>query len=367
MPGSPSPTSLPPRRILLRHVGNMGDHLFLVGPALEVLARRYPLAEITLVTAWGYKNDRGQWGDRNQDGFCIALMKENPHIDQLVQWHDHRRSLDGELCIEEGVHFPTWDPAWYEHEKPHYDLVAELDFGLGVFDNPLERVYERLGLPNETDCSYPFYGSANDWAIGRAVAKRSSRPRVVFLEGIGAESMRGWDPAKAQRLEELLTTRLGISLLRFGARSVPSTNGRRLTLRENIAFVGSCDLAVGVMSGPMHFAAAAGVPTICLYGGQPLHRAAPSYFLNPHILDPERHHITIEGPTCDEPCFLKRDRPCKNLSAEAARTSGFQTWQHPGRQDNKSCVATIPVETVYATILTALRARGLLGSLGTGS
>lgn len=350
-----------PRRILLKHIGNMGDHLFLVGPLLETLARRYPDADVTLVAAWGYKDRHGRWGERNQDGYCIALMMENPHIDHLVHWDDHRLSLDGNICREEGRHFPTWNPEWYAQEKREYDLVLELDFGLSVFDNPLERVYALAGLPGETFGMYPFYGSPQDWEIGRAVAGMHPGPRVVFLEGTDGKSMRGWDLEKVSALERIVGQAVGHAPLWFGAQHPRTHEGKRLTLRQNIAFAGSCDLAIGVMSGPMHFAAAAGVPTICLYGGQPLHRAAPSYFLNPQIADPLRRHLTIEGPTCDEPCFLKRAIPCKNLSAEEKASSGFRSWQEPGRQEDKSCVATIPVETVAAAISANLRRRTLLG------
>lgn len=348
------------RRILIKHVGNMGDHLFLVGPLLEVLARRVPDAEITLVTAWGYKDQRGRWGERNQDGFCVALMMKNPHIDHLVHWHDKKRSLEGDICIEEGRTFPTWDPAWYERQKSAYDVVLELDFGLTVFDNPLQRIYEHAGLDGETYGMYPFYGSASDWEVGRAVAAQFQKPRVAFLEGLDGQTMRGWDSAKVEQLSRRLQTERGITPIWFGSKHDHPYQGRHLTLRENIAFAGSCDLAIGVLGGPMHFAAASGVPTICLYGGQPLHRAAPSFFLNPHIVDSLRRHVTIEGPTCDEPCFLKREIPCKNLSEGEAASSGFLTWQQPGRQSDKSCVATIPVETVFAAILENLKRRGLL-------
>lgn len=347
-------------RILIKHVGNLGDHLFLVGPLLEVLARRHPDAEVTLVAAWGYKDAHGRWGKRNQDGFCIALMKENPHIDQLVHWHDDACSLDGDICVEEGVHFPTWNPEEYERQKRTADLVAELDFGISVFDNPLEKVYETVGLRGETEGRYPFYGTQSDWRVGRAVAARLPRPRVVFLEGLDGPTMRGWDPEKVAALSRRLVEELGITPVWFGAQHPKTYHGRPLTLREHVAFVGSCDLAIGVMGGPMHLAAAAGSQTICLYGGQPLHRAAPSFFINPSLADARARHVTIEGPTCDEPCFLKRDRPCKNLTEEAARTSGFQSWKSPGRQRDKSCVATIPVDTVFAAARETLMARGLL-------
>ena len=38
------------------------------------------------------------------------------------------------------------------------------------------------------------------------------------------------------------------------------------TVRENIAVYRSCDLFFGVDSGPMHMAAAAGVPVVALFG-----------------------------------------------------------------------------------------------------
>lgn len=349
-----------PKTILLKHVGNMGDHLFLVGPALEVLAREYPEAEITLVTAWGYKDKKGRWGERNQDGFCIALMQENPHIDHLVHWHDKKLSLDAKICHEENKSYQTWNPGFFETAKMNYDLVAELDFGLGIFDNPVEKVFERLGLKNIAYGNYPFYGSKTDWQVGKSVAEQFPAPRIVFLESLNGETMRGWDPEKTIQLENKIKTELGITPIWFGAKYPKTYAGRKLTLRENIAFAGSCDIGIGVMSGPLHFASAAGLQTICLYGGQPLHRAAPSFFLNPQIQDPKKYHITIGGPTCDEPCFLKREKPCKNLAPKEAKSAKFRSWQEPGRQSDKSCVATISINTVFAEIVATLKNRGLL-------
>jgi hypothetical protein len=349
-----------PKKILLKHVGNMGDHLFLVGPALEVLSQQYPQTEITLVTAWGYKDHKGHWGERNQDGFCISLMQENPHIDHLVHWHDKILSLEGEICHEGGKSYPTWNKKHYESVKKDYDLVAELDFGLGIFDNPVEKVFEQLGLKNIVNGNYPFYGSENDWKVGKSVAEQFPGPRIVFLESINGQTMRGWDPEKTIQLENKIKTDLGITPIWFGAKYPKTFDGRGLTLRENIAFAGSCDIGIGVMSGPLHFAAAAGLQTICLYGGQPLHRAAPSFFLNPHISDPKKYHITIDGPTCNVPCFLKREKPCKNLSPTEAKSAKFRSWQEPGRQSDKSCVATIAVDLVFAELVSALKTRGLI-------
>jgi len=344
-----------PKNILLKHVGNMGDHLFIVGPILEIISKRFPKAEVTLLTAWGYKDRKGHWGDRNQDGFCIALMQENPHIHHLVHWHDKKLSLDGKICTEEGKQYPTWNKKHYDKIKNEYDLVAELDFGIGIFDNPVQKALERIGLNSINYGNYPFYGSPNDWLVGKSVAEQFPGPRVVFLESINGTTMRGWDPEKTSILEEKIKSELGITPIWFGAKYPQKYNGRNLTLRENIAFAGSCDIGIGVMSGPLHFAASAGLQTVCLYGGQPLHRAAPSYFLNPYIKDPKKYHLTIEGPTCNEPCFLKREIPCKNISRVDSPSTKFKSWQEPGRQSDKSCVASISVETVFVTVKEALK------------
>lgn len=349
-----------PSRILLKHVGNMGDHLFLVGSLLEGLARVWPEAEVTLATAWGYKDRRGRWGKRNQAGYCISLMKENPHVDQLVHWSDAGLSLDGRICVEEGERFPTWNRAHFDGVRRDYAVRAELEFGLDIEENPLERFAAAVGLAGVNLGPYPFYGSPRDWAVGRELSERFPRPRVVFLEGLAGTTMRGWDPAKAAALEARFRSELNIHPLRWGAQHTLLHRGRKLTLRENIAVLAQCDLAIGVLGAPLHFAAAAGVQTICLYGAQAYQRAAPGFFFNATMPDPARHHVTIFGPTCDAPCLLKRSIPCQNLRGEDRSTTGFRSWQEPGRQEDKSCVAVIPVETVFAAARDALDRRGLL-------
>ncbi|MDP3685850.1 MAG: glycosyltransferase family 9 protein [bacterium] len=347
-----------PRRILLKHVGNLGDHLFLAGALLEGVADVWPQAEVTLVTAWGYKDRRGRWGKRNQTGYCIALMKENPHIDHLVHWSDDVCSLDGRVCVEEGVHFPTWDRAHFDHVKTDYDIATELEFGLQAEENPLERIGAAAGLPHVSLGPYPFYGSRRDWDVGALVAERFPRPRVVLLEGLNGMTMRGWDPEKAVALTKRFED-CGVTPIWWGASFTPLFRGRPVTLRENIAFLGQCDLAIGVIGAPMHFAAAAGVQTICLYGAQSMARTAPEFFFSSPTRESRQRHITIFGPTCDEPCLLKRDLPCKNLSDEARVTTGFRHWRAPGRQHDKSCVATIDADIVFATAMDALERRGL--------
>ena len=156
------------KKFLIRHVGNMGDMVFMIPPVLETLKKRHPDCHITFVTAWGYKKrlrkpplflKKDYWGERNQSGFCIALMMTNPHINQMVHFHSTELSFDGKICVEEGRAFPTWSSKYYEQQKKSgdYDEVFELDFGLKTADDPMKRVYEVCGVPEETYSNYQLY------------------------------------------------------------------------------------------------------------------------------------------------------------------------------------------------------------------
>lgn len=340
------------KKILIRHLGNMGDHIFFIPPVLETLKHVHPGCHITLVTAWGYKDNKGRWGKRNQGGFCIHLMMTNPYLDELVHWHDTQLSLTGEICREEGRHFPTWNRQYYEEQKSggEYDGVFELDFGLGYEDNPMRKMYEAIGLPDETYSNYRLYFSDHDKEVAETVMHPHPRPRIVLLEGLESKSTRGWDPDKIPHLEQAIHSHYAASPLWFGGRFVSDYHGRPLTLRENIATLAFADVAIGVMSGPLHFAAAVGLPTLTLYADQPLHRAAPAFFLNSYIKDEVKKHRTLLGPAHTPYRFLKGDSPDLNLTPAEHALQKFRSWQDPGRQATKTGLAALAVDEVMAVL-----------------
>lgn len=339
-------------KFLIRHLGNMGDHVFLVPPVLATLKRRYPGCHITLVTAWGYKDSRGRWGKRNQGGFCIHLMQTNPHIDQLVHHHDIQLSLEGTICREDGQNFPTWNRAYYDKQKASggYNGVCELDFGLGYEDNPIQKMYEAVGLPAETFSKYEIYLTDSDRIAAETIMHTLPHPRIVLLEGLASQTTRGWDPGKIPALTQTIHATYGVFPIWFGSRHVPEYRGRPLSLRENIATLTHANVAIGVMSGPMHFAAAVGTPTLTLYADQPLHRAAPAYFLNQYIQDKHRQHRTLLGPASTPHRFLKGDTPDPNLTPREVAAQDFRDWQHPGRQSSKTGLAAITVDEVMTVL-----------------
>lgn len=354
------------KRFLVKHVGNMGDMVFLVPPALEVLKKKYPGCHITLVTVWGFKKNRRSlpffkkvavWGERNQGGHCIALMMTNPHVDQLVHFHSTQTALDESICTEEGKSFPTWSAAYYEEQKASgdYDGVFELDMGLRHTGNPMNQVYNELGIPDEDFSNYRLYFTEQDRHVAKQIMNSYPKPRIVLLEGIEGTSTRGWDPKKITTLEKHITETYNVDAMWFGSKYQPKYNGRSLTLRENIATLLYADVAIGVLSGPLHFAAAVGLPTITLYGDHPLHRAAPAYFLNPYITEEKKMHRTVLGPTnYSDIRLLKDDAPFVSLTPAEAAEQDYISWVEPGKQATKSCLSVITSEEVSIALADAL-------------
>ncbi len=340
------------RRILVRHLGNMGDMIFFIPPVLAALKRLYPHSHITFVTAWGFKDKKGRWGKRNQGGFSLHLMMTNPHLDRLIHYHDTKTSLAGKICREDGKNFATWSRYYYEQQKSSgkYDAVLELDFGLKPEDNPIQRMYEVMGLPAETYSRYKIYFKEGDLKIAAGVMKDAPRPRIALLEGLEVTTTRGWDPGKVPVLERKIEDRYGVKPLWFGGKYAPWHRGRPLTLRENIATLTFCDVGIGVLSGPLHFAAAAGLPTLTLYCDHPLHRAAPAFFLNKYISGFARKHRTLLGPSSRPWQLLKYERVPAVLTPAEATDQRFQHWTKPGRQSTKSPLAVLTVDEVMTVL-----------------
>lgn len=356
------------KKFLVRHVGNMGDMVFLIPPALEMLKKKHPGCHITFVTAWGFKkrkrvfpyiSKKDIWGERNQSGFCISLMMTNPHVDQLVHFSTHDLSLEGDICKEEGVSFPTWSQEYYESQKNSgsYDEVFELDVGLSHHENPLDRIYSIVGLEGETFSNYKIYLSKSDLQVAAEVMKDAPSPRIVLLESLAGITTRNWDPEKATELESEIVKTYNVPARWFGGGFVPRYNGRPLTLRENIATLTYCDIGIGVLSGPLHFAAAVGLPTITLYGDHTIERTAPAYFLNPYISDPAKQHRTLLAPTdYSNITLLKDDSTLTQLTSTEIARQNYQNWQEPGLQSKKSSLAVVTVEEVMSVLTDALPA-----------
>jgi len=339
----------------------MGDHVVFIPPVLASLKRAYPDCHITLITTWGFKETRRRWivgpkyehwGQRNQGGHSIHLMLTNPHVDQLVHWHDSIIDLDGNTCSEDGINIPTWSGAYFEKQKnsKDYDHVFELDVGIEHDEDPMRRLYDIVGLNNETYSNYQLYFTDEDLRIAEAAMAHLPTPRIVLLEGLDGSSTRGWDPVKVAVLEERIQKTYGVPAYKFGATHIPEHDGKPLTLRQNIATLRYCDVAIGVLSGPLHFAAATGTPTLTLYSDAPLRRTAPAYFLNEYINEPLYHHRTLLGPEPRPRTLLKSPYAPTPLTEAERKAQKYADWLTPGKQSTKAGLAPITVDEVMTVL-----------------
>lgn len=340
------------KRFLIRHVGNMGDMVFFVPPVLEVLKKKFPDCHITFVTAWGFKDKYGRYGNRNQGGFCISLMMHNPFIDTLVHFHHSKTSLNGDICIEEGRRIPTWSSKYYEQQKMSkaYDAVYELDVGIKQDENPMVRMFHEIKMTELYYTNYKLYLSPADKIVAKEVMKNYGYPRIALLEGLEGKTTRGWNTDRISELEQAIQKKYGVRPIWFGAKYQHEYHGRPLTLRENIATLTYCDMAVGVLSGPLHFAASVELPVLTLFCDQPVHRADPAFFLNEYIQDDAKKHRTLLGPSGNVFGFLKEGSTKVNLTPQQWKIQRYIDWNNPGLQSQKSCLAVITVEEIMDVI-----------------
>jgi hypothetical protein len=338
-------------RILVKHIGNMGDMVLIVPAVVAALKKKHPTSNITFITSWGYKDKKGFWGSRNQSGHSLHLIMTNPSIDQVVHWHDTKLSLDNQICNEDGVSFPTWSKDYYEKQKKsgEFDQVIELDFGIHIDDNPLERAFELAQVDKHSSTFHQIYLTDKDKEVAKFVIDDFPKPRVVLAESLHGITTRNWDTGKTAFLEESIRSKYNVEPIWFGAKT-PLYQGRSLTLRENIATLTFCDVFICVLSGPAHFAAAVGLPTLTLFCDHPLHRATPAYFLNTYIKDPKKKHRTLLGPTGPVMNLLKPSEPYQCLTPAQVKKQKFNSWSKPGRQSTKSCLSVLTVDEVMLVL-----------------
>lgn len=147
---------------------------------------------------------------------------------------------------------------------------------------------------------------------------RGARPgsqRIGFSPGAAWGPSKQWPVDKFARTARLLSERLGVQPLVFGSDadceladtfiSLSNSDAVNLAgafeeLRHLVAAIASCALLVTNDSGPMHIAAALGVPVVALFGPTDEHRSGP--WSSSRV-------IITRNPAC-RPCYKPE---CKEL------------------------------------------------------
>jgi ADP-heptose:LPS heptosyltransferase len=320
--GTPDLSGLEPRKILAIQLRRIGDVL-LATPAVELLRRRFPEAELHVLT----------------EKVCAPVLENNPNIDRVV-------------LLDKKEHKNPFRAAtfYYGLKKVGYDLVVD-------FQQLPRCRYAVLASMAKTRLSIPprwiFRPFYTHWAKNfdgyAAMAKASllrvfgiewnfEPPRLYLteaersearrtLEGLGVNETdvlvtldpthrrvtRCW-PAQhyASFILQCLAAQPEIKfLLLFGpgeeakAREVMDMAGapdglllpdRILSLREMAAVIDAASLHVGNCSAPRHFAAALDTPSLTVLGA-----TSPAWTCPPKPGEPRLHENLAKNLPC-QPC-----------------------------------------------------------------
>jgi len=314
------------QRIMVRSTNWVGDAVMTL-PALEALRARLPRAEIVLVSKpwvsevyWHhpavsrqiiYKPDsehRGAGGFRRlveelraehfdaaillQNAFQAAWMARRARIPVRIGYARDGRSL----LLTDALEPPS--PAAYGHQVYYY---LQLLFRAGVIPKPepVKRVKIYLS-PEETT-----------WGVKKLDILGLSGPRLLvgMCPGASFGPAKRWMPERFAELADRLIGALNADVLIFGSRAerplaeeiaramqhTPVVVAGETSLREFLALLAQCHLVVTNDSGPMHLAAAVGVPLVAIFGSTD-ERATGPVGTNVRLLS---HHVPCS------PCGLR--------------------------------------------------------------
>lgn len=323
MAGAPGSRVLIPRigakRILVVRLGAIGD-VVNASCLLAPLRELYPSAHI----AWAVHEA------------AASLLEGHPLLDQVVvlprswiprQWRLIRQALAGveaDLALDLQKLAKSALVAWLSGARIRvgYDrtrakelswlvnthLLPAGDRHSHVVDQVLEFA-TYLGAPRAAP-RWNLAITETDRTFARGLGLPGTRPHVVVSLGSTEESKR-WTPPGFARLLDQLSQRGAVAVLSGGpspaeqhlaaqvrglARS-PFVDATRSTrLRDLLGLFEGAGAFVGGDTGPLHLAAALGVPTVGIYGAQNWNRSGPYGQID---------HVVHAGLPC-APCFAGR-------------------------------------------------------------
>ncbi|MGO8736238.1 MAG: lipopolysaccharide heptosyltransferase II [Terriglobia bacterium] len=286
-----------PKKIMVRATNWIGDAVMSL-PAIEALHARFPDSEIVLVSKpwvseiyWNHpavsrqivydaegehRGARGFWKlvrKLRSERFDAALLLQNAFHAAWMAWcaripirigyaRDGRSSL-----LSEAVELPP--PAAYGHQVYYY---LQLLFRCGIIERPKTLQEVRLHLAD----------SEQKWAVKQlqTVGLGGRRFLVGLSPGASFGAAKRWLPDRYANLADRLIDGLGADVLIFGSHAekplaeavaramehTPVLVAGKTTLREFMALLAKCHLVITNDSGPMHVAAALGLPLLAIFG-----------------------------------------------------------------------------------------------------
>ena len=312
--------SLPPQRILIILLGAIGDVMRAL-PLLTRVRRAYPAAHI----AWAVEpaaaplldyhpalNDvllyQRKRGPRAFIPFLQHLRRQR--FDLVLDLQRHLKSGLVSLCsgapIRVGFHRQNTKEGNWLFNTHTIDAIPDFSLKLGQY----LKFAEALGLP-EDGVSFDLRLRPEEEQRVDALLVDTPRPFAVFFLGSRWPS-RFWFPEATAEVARALQQEYGAHVVLVGgqgevafAHEVRAAFPGKLTdlsgkttLRDLIGIFSRARLAMGPDSGPMHIAAATGVPVISLWGATSPIRSAPW----------GSEAFVLQGSAACSPCYT-RDCP----------------------------------------------------------
>lgn len=332
--------SFVPRRILVCQQRQIGDAL-LVTPALELLKRRFPLAELHLFT----------------ETKCEPLLRGNPHLDKLVLLdRREQKGLFAQLAWYRKVTAAKYDLIIDFQQLPRCRMLTRFSRAPVRLSHPAP--WHRLGLYTHTVRPVTGYAAAAKVSLlaPLGIVWRGERPRVyladaervqarALLAGLGLRegqrlvsvdsthrrASKRWPTVLYGRLLDILAEarpELRFLLLRGpgeddevrALRAACARPDRVLLpddtpdLRMSAACMAQAVLHVGNCSAPRHMAVALGVPSLIIPGAS-----------GPEWTYPDPRHVELRPALPCSPCSRREcsDPRCLTLVTpdDAARAA----------------------------------------------
>lgn len=286
-----------PRKFLVRAANWIGDAVISL-PALEALRARFPSAEIVVLAKpwvselyWShpalsrqivYDSEGEHKGPRGfrillralkAERFDAAILFQNAFHAAWTAWRARiparigyaRDGRSGLLTDAVEVH----PAAAFDHQAYYYSYLL---FRAGLIEKPRSIVEARLVLSD----------AEKKWAEKRLESLGLRGPRLLVGLNPGASfgPAKRWLPDRFADLADRLIGGLQADVLVFGSRNekplaeeIARTMKQRAaffvgetTLRQFMALLAQCKLVVCNDSGPMHLAAALGLPVVAIFG-----------------------------------------------------------------------------------------------------
>ena len=308
---------MPPARLLIVLLGAIGDVVCAM-PLAQRLRAAWPSTQI----AWAVEPPAAPLLDAHPAVDQVIVFERGRGAGALLEFLRAVRGFRPDVTLDCQRHFKSGLTSWYSGAPRrlgfHWRNSRE---GNRLFNNaaiaPVReftpklthflRFADALHIAPAPISFGLASGDAEREAVRPLVEQAGSRMAVLYVGASWASKQ--WLPRSTALLCRRLRAR-GLAVVLVGApadvpfaqRVLAAGTGEvidavgRLSLREVVAALEHATVAIGPDSGPMHIAAAVGVPVVALFGATNPARSGPWGW----------HHFVVRSDAACAPCYLSR-------------------------------------------------------------